>query len=84
MVSKFGALNQVMAGQVNTDINISGSSRALSHYDPRVIQDLTGMSAYKNGMNASQIDLELTILKCLLGTQHQAQAHHSKSGFIQL
>jgi hypothetical protein len=65
-VSKFGSLNQVMAGKVNADIIISGSSRALNHYDPRIIQNLTGMSAYNIGMNASQIDLELVVLKTYL------------------
>jgi hypothetical protein len=65
-VSKFGSLNQVMAGKVNADIIISGSSRALNHYDPRIIQKLTGMSAYNIGMNASQIDLELAVLKTYL------------------
>src|ERR1035438_252813 len=44
--SKFGSLNRVMDGRVNADIIISGSSRALSHYDPRPIGRLTGYSAY--------------------------------------
>ncbi len=65
-VSKFGALNQVMSGQVNAEILISGSSRALSHYDPRILQNLTGRSAYNIGQNASQIDFELVFLKTYL------------------
>lgn len=65
-VSKFGALNDVMSGKVNSEIIITGSSRALSHYDPRVVQNLTGRSAYNIGMNASQIDFELVILKTYL------------------
>src|ERR1700733_7665538 len=65
-VSKFGALNQVMSGKVNADIIIRGSSRALSPFDPRVIQAATGRSAYNIGMNASQIDFELVILKTYL------------------
>ena len=65
-VSKFGALNAVMSGRVNADIIISGSSRALSHYDPRVIQDRTGRSAYNLGMNSSQVDFEWVILKTYL------------------
>ena len=65
-VSKFGALNRVMAGQVNAEILINGSSRALSHYDPRVLQNLTGRSAYNIGQNASQIDFELAFLKTYL------------------
>jgi hypothetical protein len=65
-VSKFGALNRIMSGQVNADIIISGSSRALSHYDPRVIQSAMGESAYNIGMNASQMDFELAVFKAYL------------------
>jgi hypothetical protein len=65
-VSKFGALNRVMSGQVNAEILINGSSRALSHYDPRVFQSVTGRSAYNIGQNASQIDFELAFLKTYL------------------
>src|SRR4051812_1813819 len=36
--SKFGALNRIVDGRVNAEIVISGSSRALSHYDPRIIE----------------------------------------------
>jgi len=72
-VSKFGALNAIMSGEVNADIIISGSSRALSHYDPRVIQDLTGRSAYNIGMNASQIDFEWVILKTYLNHNAKPQ-----------
>jgi hypothetical protein len=61
--SAFGAFNKVMSGKVNAEIIINGSSRALSHYDPRIIQRMTGLSSFNLGMNASQIDVELAILK---------------------
>jgi len=64
--SKFGALNRVMSGEVNADVVINGSSRALDHYDPRVIQAVTGHRAYNIGMNASQTDFQLTVLKAYL------------------
>jgi hypothetical protein len=64
--SKFGSFNRVVQGRVNADIIISGSSRALSHYDPRMIQQVTGYSAYNIGMNASQIDFELAVLSTYL------------------
>src|SRR5690348_1989750 len=35
--SEFGAENQMMQGKVNADIVVTGSSRALRHYDPRLI-----------------------------------------------
>jgi len=69
--SKFGAFNKVMAGDVNAEIVINGSSRALSHYDPIVIERITGRSAYNIGMNASQIDVELAVLKTYL--KHNAK-----------
>ncbi len=74
-VSKFGALNEIMSGHVNADIIISGSSRALNHYDPRIIQNLTGRSAYNIGVNASQIDFEFVILKTYL-------AHNAKPKLV--
>src|SRR5690242_1815358 len=42
--SKFGAFNRMMSGEVNADVIINGSSRALSHYDPRIIKQITGSS----------------------------------------
>lgn len=64
--SKFGSLNRVMAGEVNADIIINGSSRALVHYDPRIIAAATGRSAYNLGMNGVQIDVQLAVLKAYL------------------
>src|SRR6187200_28 len=61
--SKFGAFNEMMQGKVNAHIVINGSSRALNHFDPRIIQAATGLDSYNIGMNASQIDLQLAILK---------------------
>lgn len=66
--SKFGSLNRVMSGQVNADIVINGSSRALFHYDPRVITGMTGRSAYNIGMVAAQSDVQLAVLKSYLRT----------------
>lgn len=64
--SKFGAFNQVVAGRVNADVVISGSSRALVHYDPRVIQEVTGRTAFNLGMNGVPIDVQLGVLKTYL------------------
>ncbi len=73
--SKFGALNEFMEGRANADIVISGSSRALSHYDPRVIQNVTGHTAFDIGMNSSQTDFEVAILKTYL-------AHNTKPKLV--
>lgn len=61
--SEMGVLNRVLTGKVNTDIVISGSSRALVHYDPREITRGTGLSAYNIGRNGSRTDTQVAILK---------------------
>ena len=64
--SKFGALNRVVNGKVNADIVINGSSRALVHYDPRILERATGLSAFNLGMNATHIDVQLAVLRTYL------------------
>ena len=65
-VSDIGALNRVMSGKVNARIVINGSSRAMSHYDPDVIREATGESAFNLGRNGSQIDIQLAVLEAYL------------------
>jgi hypothetical protein len=64
--SAFGASNRVMSGQVNAEIVISGSSRALTHYESKIIQDMTGLSTFNIGRNGSQTDMQLAFLKAYL------------------
>lgn len=64
--SKYGALNQVIEGKVNADIVINGSSRALVHYDPRHLEQATGLTAFNLGMNGTHIDVQLAILRTYL------------------
>jgi hypothetical protein len=64
--SDFGVTNQIVGGKVNADIVISGSSRALTHYDSRAIQEITGRSTFNIGRNGSQTDLQLAVLKTYL------------------
>jgi len=64
--SEFGAFNQAMSGQINAGVIINGSSRALEHYDPVIIQKISGESAYNLGRNGSQTDMQLAILKAYL------------------
>jgi hypothetical protein len=64
--SSYGAWNQAMQGRVNADIIISGSSRAAYHYDPRIIEASTGLSAFNLGRNGSQTDVQLAVLKAYL------------------
>lgn len=62
----FGEWNRIVRGQVNADILITGSSRALTHYDPRILEAATGRSAYNIGLNGSQTDMQFARLKTYL------------------
>jgi hypothetical protein len=64
--SAYGASNQIMQGKVNAQIVITGSSRALAHYDPRAIEAITGRTAYNLGRNGSQTDMQVAFLKAYL------------------
>ena len=63
---QYAVSNRIMQGQVNTQIVITGSSRALSHYDPRIIRNGTGRSAFNLGRNGSQTDMQLAVLRAYL------------------
>ena len=62
----FGELNRIVDGEINASVLITGSSRAVNHYDPRVITSRTGHTAYNIGINGSQTDMQLAILKTYL------------------
>lgn len=64
--SKYGSLNRVLAGRVNAEILVAGSSRAAFHYDPRVLREITGRSAYNIGMVGARIDIQFGLLKAYL------------------
>jgi hypothetical protein len=64
--SSYGAWNRAMQGKVNADVIISGSSRAAYDYDPRVIEAVTGVSAFNLGRNGSQTDVQLAVLRAYL------------------
>ncbi len=69
--SEFGVWNEIVEGNVNADIIITGSSRAHSHYDPRIIEMVTGRKTYNIGLNGSQTDMQLARLKAYL--QHNSK-----------
>jgi hypothetical protein len=64
--SSFGVFNRIVDGEINAEIVISGSSRALNHFDPRVIEAQTGASAYNIGVNGSQTDMQVAVFKTYL------------------
>ncbi len=73
--SSFGAMNQVMEGKVNAQVVITGSSRALAHYDPRLLAAATGRTAFNLGRNGSQTDIQVAALKAYL-------AHNQKPEIV--
>jgi len=73
--SSFGASNLAMTGKVNAEIVISGSSRALTHYNPEIISKITGKTVFNLGRNGSQTDMQLAYLKAYL-------AHNQKPKLV--
>jgi hypothetical protein len=64
--SQFGVWNRIVDGSINADIVVSGSSRALVHYDPRIIAQRTGATAFNIGLDGSQTDMQLARLRTYL------------------
>lgn len=64
--SGFGVAIRIVNGEINAEIVISGSSRAQTHYHPRIIEQATGLSTFNIGRNGSQTDLQLAVLKTYL------------------
>jgi hypothetical protein len=62
----FGVFNRIVDGRINAELLITGSSRALTHYDPRIIQQATGYKTFNIGLNGSQTDMQLAVLKTYL------------------
>jgi hypothetical protein len=69
--SQFGVSNKIVQGKINAEILISGSSRALSHYDPVIIGRATGCPTFNIGLNGSQTDMQLARLKAYLNHNQQ-------------
>ena len=63
---EWGVSNRMMQGKVNAQVVITGSSRALSHYDPRIIQATTGRTAFNLGRNGSQTDMQVAVFRAYL------------------
>lgn len=53
------AWREICSGSFASDIVILGTSRALSHYDPYIIDSITGMQSYNLGMGGYSINIEL-------------------------
>lgn len=53
------AWNEISSGKYASDIVIMGTSRALEHYDPAIIDSITGMQSYNLGMGGYSVNIEL-------------------------
>ena len=53
------AWREIHSGNYASDIVIMGTSRALEHYDPAIIDSVTGLSSYNLGMGGYGINVEL-------------------------
>lgn len=56
------AWKEIRSGNYASDVVIMGTSRALEHYDPRVIDSITGLQSYNLGMGGYGINVQL--MKC--------------------
>lgn len=73
--SEFGVWNAIVDGSINADILITGSSRALTHYDARILQQKLQRTAYNIGLNGSQTDMQVARLRTYL-------AHNRNPGLL--
>jgi hypothetical protein len=64
--STMGSLNRAMQGRGEAEVLISGSSRASSHYDPRIIHRVTGRTAFNLGRDGSRCDVQYAMLQAYL------------------
>ena len=61
-----GTLNKVIPGGINAKVVISGSSRAVYHYDPHIIESYTNKKTYNIGRDGTKLDEQLALLKAYL------------------
>lgn len=58
--------NEVIEGGIDAEILIVGSSRALVHFDPRIIEEKTGMTCYNLGLEGSKYEAQTKVLELYL------------------
>ena len=78
----FGATNRMLEGRSAASIIVTGSSRALVHYDPRLLASATGLPALNLGRNGSHTGLQLAVLQLRAASCHpqhrSALARHAR------
>src|SRR5688500_16946576 len=64
--NEFSEWNDIFSGSINTDIIITGSSRASVHIDPRIIDSAFQSKSYNLGMDGYGFHLQNCRLKTYL------------------
>ena len=64
--SPFGEFNRIVDGKINAAVLITGSSRAINHFDSREIARQTGVNTWNIGVHGSQTDMQLAVLRTYL------------------
>lgn len=62
-VGNFEICNDLYSGDINTDILVLGSSRALYHVDPDILEQETNMSAYVLAFDGSRFNIQYELLQ---------------------
>lgn len=65
-VGEYGVFNKINDGKINSDIIISGSSRAFKAINPEVITNETGLSCYNIAADGSDLGIQVAKLKWYL------------------
>ena len=65
-VGEYGVLNKIDNGKINSDILISGSSRALKALNPEIISNETGLSCFNIASDGSDLGVQLPKIKWYL------------------
>ena len=63
---EFSVWNDIIEGELYSDLYIYGSSRAWVHFDPMIIQDSTGLSVYNLGMDGHRFIMQYLRHKLVL------------------
>ena len=58
--------NLLFSGKLNQDIIVLGSSRAWTHYNPKIIEDSTGLSCYNLGIDGGMLLMQYAKWKSFL------------------
>ena len=56
---EFSSWNDLYSNNINADLLIFGSSRAMNHFNPQIIEDSLHISTYNLGLSSARIEISL-------------------------